>query len=171
METSIFKYNDDMGVRIIPLKEDEMTWFVASDVCEILGLDNLSRSLERLDEDEKEKISISLDGKQRRSVWFINEYGIYHLTFSSKREEAVKFRRWITHEVIPSIRRTGKYTDEYIKERDLKINMLIEENEKLKNENIELSSKKKANEKSIDKNERLIKELLKSDYRQMKLEF
>ena len=81
METKNFHFEDGANVRILPLMENETSWFVATDVCNLLGLDNSSRALERLDEDEKQKIDIECEG-QVRKMWIINEFGkcieIYH---------------------------------------------------------------------------------------------
>lgn len=170
METSIFKYEDGTNVRIIPLMENETSWFVAVDICSLLGLENSSRALDRIDDDEKTKIDIESNG-QTRKVWIVNEFGLYSLILSSEKEEAKIFKRWITHEVLPSIRRTGKYTVDDLKDRDLKINTLMIENERLVAENKDLDAKKKENDKTIKENDKLIKQLIKSDFKQMKLDF
>ena len=83
-------------------------WFVAKDVCDILELTNSRKATSRLDEDEKADVTLS-DGRQNRSMTIINESGLYNLIMSSKKPEAKEFRRWITHEVIPSIRQNGGY--------------------------------------------------------------
>lgn len=84
-------------------------WFVANDVCAALGLKNPRDSIEKLDEDEKGvAISDTLGGAQEVNV--INESGLYTLTFRSHKPAAKTFKRWVTHEVLPAIRRTGMYT-------------------------------------------------------------
>lgn len=98
-----FKQNE---VRTI-LKDND-PWFVAKDVCDILELANVSRSLARLDEDEKGLHTVNtLGGRQQLSI--VNEPGIYSLILTSRKPEAKEFKRWITHEVIPSIRKHGAY--------------------------------------------------------------
>ena len=88
---------------------DNEPWFVAVDVCNILDIKNNRDALSRLDEDEKDVVlTDTLGGRQQTSI--INEYGLYSLTISSRKPEAKKFKRWITHEVIPSIRKTGYYS-------------------------------------------------------------
>lgn len=80
-------------------------WWVASDVCSILCLGNVSHALSRLDEDEKGIIS-----NDRYKLLTINESGLYSLILGSRKKEAKVFKRWITHEVLPSIRKTGQYS-------------------------------------------------------------
>lgn len=94
------------------LIEDE-PWFVAADVCRALDISNVSDALKRLDADEKMTID-STDGHSgsRGGAQFlniINEPGLYSLVLGSRKPEARDFKRWITHEVIPSIRKTGAY--------------------------------------------------------------
>ena len=101
-----FDYNGSV-VRVI-LDESGRPWWVAKDVCEVLDLKNVAIALEKLDEDEKLTSKILISG-QHREVWTINEPGLYTLIIRSNKPEALKFRRWITHEVLPSIRRTGRY--------------------------------------------------------------
>lgn len=88
------------------LQKESETWFVAKDVCEILELSNVSMALQRLDEDEVTKFNLGgLSGETN----FVNEYGLYSLVLGSRKPEAKKFKRWVTHEVIPSIRKHGAY--------------------------------------------------------------
>jgi prophage antirepressor-like protein len=87
---------------------DGNIWFVASDICSSLGLSNPSEALKSLDEDEK-LTSVILRAGQNRNVNFVNESGLYALIFKSRKPSAGKFRKWITKEVIPSIRTKGYY--------------------------------------------------------------
>lgn len=83
--------------------------FVATDVCAVLGIQNTTDALKRLDDDEKGIDSIdTLGGKQDMAV--VNESGLYVLILGSRKSEAKRFKRWVTHEVLPSIRRTGSYS-------------------------------------------------------------
>lgn len=101
----VFNYEDHQVRTVI---KDGEPWFVAKDVCEILGLTDVSKSLERLDEDEKgTNIIRTHGGPQQMSV--VNEYGLYRLIFTSRKEEAEKFKRWLAHDVLPTIRKTGGY--------------------------------------------------------------
>lgn len=79
---------------------------MASDICKALELSNATVSVQRLDEDEKSKFNLGLSGGDTNCV---NEYGLYSLVLASRKPEAKKFKRWITHEVIPSIRKHGGY--------------------------------------------------------------
>lgn len=83
-------------------------WFVAKDVCEALGLGNMSQAVARLDDDEKGVISNDTPGgiQEFRAI---NEPGLYRLIMSSRKPEAKAFQRWVTHEVLPSIHRDGAY--------------------------------------------------------------
>lgn len=85
---------------------DGIPWFVAADICRVLELTNTAMALERLDEDEKHKFNLGLPGGD---TWCINEYGLYTLVLGSRKPEAKVFKRWLTHEVLPAIRKTGAY--------------------------------------------------------------
>ena len=99
--------NPEFGaVRSILIDGDP--WFVAADVCKALELEKTNRALSRLDDDEKGAHSVSTPGgRQRMSI--ISESGLYSLILGSRKPEARAFKRWITHEVIPSIRKHGAY--------------------------------------------------------------
>jgi prophage antirepressor-like protein len=95
-------------VRVITDDQGE-PWFVAADVCGVLGLGNSRQALTRLDPDEKGVISTdTLGGTQSLST--VNEFGLYSLILGSRKPEARAFKRWVTHEVLPAIRRTGTYS-------------------------------------------------------------
>ncbi|WP_052027025.1 BRO-N domain-containing protein [Rhodovulum sp. PH10] len=84
-------------------------WFVGVDVCRVLGLKNPSDAIERLDDDEKGVVTTdTLGGPQALNV--LSEAGVYRLVFTSRKPVAERFKRWLAHEVIPSIRKTGAYT-------------------------------------------------------------
>lgn len=90
------------------LEKDGKAWFVASDVCKALGIQNSRHALSRLDDDEKGVVSsYTLGGIQQ--VATVNESGLYSLIFSSRKEAAQKFKKWVTSQVIPSIRQHGGY--------------------------------------------------------------
>ncbi|NDC36314.1 MAG: hypothetical protein EBZ51_13305 [Synechococcaceae bacterium WB9_2_112] len=88
--------------------EHGVTWFVAADVCDALDLGNTWMALDRLDDDEKGVSSIPTPGGQQ-SMTTVNEPGLYSLILGSRKPEAKAFKRWVTHEVLPAIRRTGSY--------------------------------------------------------------
>lgn len=101
-----FAFQDHL-VRIID--RDGEPWFVLADVCRVLEIGNTGDALTRLDEDEKGFIDITdgTPGTPRRAI--INESGLYSLVLTSRKEAAKRFKKWVTSEVIPSIRKTGSY--------------------------------------------------------------
>lgn len=105
-EITVFQ-NDQFGsVRTI-IRNGE-PWFVAADVCRALELGDTHKAVERLDDDEKGRSSIpTLGGAQE--LLMVNEPGLYALVLGSRKPEARAFKRWITHEVIPTIRKHGGY--------------------------------------------------------------
>jgi prophage antirepressor-like protein len=104
-EMQTFGYSGE-DVRIV-IRDGE-PWFIAADVCEILEIDNVAQAVDRLDQDEKLTYVMHRSG-QNRSMWIVSEPGLYSLIDTSRKPEAKKFRRWIFHEVLPSIRKTGGY--------------------------------------------------------------
>lgn len=88
---------------------DGEPWFVASDVCGALALENTTKALLRLDEDEQALISIQGISRGNDQVNVINESGLYSLVLGSRKPEAKKFKKWVTSEVLPAIRKTGRY--------------------------------------------------------------
>lgn len=105
-EMMIFE-NENFG-ELRSLEIENEVWFVAKDVCEILGLKNPTKSVGRLDKDERTNLKLGRQGNTN----FVNEYGLYNLVLSSRKPEAKAFKRWITHEVLPSIRRTGSFNSD-----------------------------------------------------------
>ncbi|SDX04534.1 phage antirepressor KilAC domain-containing protein [Paenibacillus sp. PDC88] len=109
-------------------------WFVAKDVCNVLDISNSRDALNRLDEDEKGVVSTdTLGGTQQLAT--VNEPGLYTLILGSRKPEAKQFKRWITHEVIPSIRKHGAYmTTETLEKAILNPDFLINLASELKKE-------------------------------------
>lgn len=105
MEIQKFNYESN-EVRTISI--DGEPWWIAKDVCSILDLNNVSMALDGLEDDEKGISKVdTLGGKQNMAI--INESGLYSLILRSNKPEAKKFKKWVTSEVLPSIRKTGKY--------------------------------------------------------------
>lgn len=103
-QLQIFK-NESFGeIRTVTVNDEP--WFVATDICKALDLSNPTMAMERLDDDEKSKLNLGLSGGATNCV---NEYGLYSLVLASRKKEAKEFKRWITHDVIPSIRKNGGY--------------------------------------------------------------
>lgn len=126
---NVFSFQDKQ-VRVV--LQDGEPWFVARDVCEQLGLDNVSLAINGradrpdsgLEEDEKGiAIVNTLGGQQEMAV--VNEPGLYSLVMKSRRQEAKVFKRWITHDVLPSIRKHGMYAkDELLDNPDLLLDVV-----------------------------------------------
>jgi len=111
MQLEIFKYQSEEESafnEITTIEVDGEVWFAAPDVCATLGISNVTDALSSLDGDEKLTSVIPRAG-QNRQVNFVNESGLYALVFRSRKKSAQSFRKWITKEVIPSIRKKGYY--------------------------------------------------------------
>lgn len=129
-ELQIFN-NEEFG-EIRTITKDNETWFVASDICRSLDLSNPTMAMQRIDYDEKAKFNLGLSGGETNCV---NEYGLYSLVLASRKREANDFKRWVTHEVIPSIRKTGSYNKPMSTAE--KIQLLAQGNEEL-NERVDM---------------------------------
>lgn len=101
-ELQKFMYSDK-EVRVV-VKDGE-PWFVAADVCKVLEVTNPTVALDRLDNDERAKFNLGRQGETN----IVNEPGLYSLILGSRKREAKAFKRWITHDVIPAIRKFGGY--------------------------------------------------------------
>uniref|UniRef100_UPI00158AF826 BRO-N domain-containing protein n=1 Tax=Burkholderia ambifaria TaxID=152480 RepID=UPI00158AF826 len=102
---AVFNYE---STPIRTIEQDGEVWFVAADVCKVLDHSNSRMAISRLDEDEKGVSTVDTLGGQQE-VTIINESGLYSLILSSRKPQARAFKRWVTHEVLPSIRKTGRY--------------------------------------------------------------
>lgn len=101
----VFDFNEN-AVRVI--MKDDHPWFVAKDVCDALEIANSRDAISSLDDDEKGVAkSDTLGGAQNMNIF--NESGLYSLVFKSNKPEAKKFKKWVTSEVLPAIRKTGHY--------------------------------------------------------------
>lgn len=127
----VFK-NEEFG-EVRTIKNEKEIWFAAKDVCEMLDIKNTTDAVKNLDVDEVTRLNLGgLSGETN----FINESGLYTLIIRSRKPEAKKFRKWITSEVLPAIRKTGMYaTEELLENPDLAIQafqQLKDEREKRK---------------------------------------
>lgn len=104
--TSIQLFHNDQFGDVRALSVDGKPWFVAKDVCDALALDHTA--LRKLDDDEKGRDSIPTPGGDQQ-VSVVSEPGLYKLVMRSRKPEAKAFQRWVTHEVLPAIRRHGAY--------------------------------------------------------------
>ena len=105
-DLQIFIYS---GNQLRTVKQADGLWWVLRDVCDVLGLSTPARVAERLDADEKGVSLIHTPGGEQK-VTIINEPGLYSVILRSDKPEAKAFKRWVTGEVLPSIRRTGAYS-------------------------------------------------------------
>lgn len=109
MNNSIQRF-DFKGAALRTLTDENgEPWFVAKDVCDVLELSNVGQALARLDNDEKSSITLNdgTPGNPNRAI--VSESGLYALVLASRKPEAHEFKRWVTHEVLPQIRKTGGY--------------------------------------------------------------
>lgn len=114
----IVKVYKNSPVRIV--EKGGEPWFVAKDVCDILALGNPRSSIALLDEDERGVHSMDTpSGKQEMGI--ISEAGLYSLILRSRKPEAKAFKRWVTHEVLPSIRKTGAYLSPGMSNEQVKV--------------------------------------------------
>ena len=104
-ELQIFNSEEFGEIRTVSINDEP--WFVASDICRALDIQNVTQAVQKLDDDERSMFNIGRQGNAN----CVNEYGLYSLVLASRKPEAKKFKRWITHEVIPSIRKHGGYID------------------------------------------------------------
>ena len=108
VESSLLPLNFK-GCAVRTVMIGNMPWFVAKDVCEVLELSDVSMSVAKLDDDEKLVQKLFVSG-QNRDMIIVNESGLYTLIMRSNKPEARSFRKWVSSEVLPSIRATGQYT-------------------------------------------------------------
>lgn len=143
-DVTIFRKDEFGVVRAVTLEGEP--WFVAADVCRALGLGNSSQAIAKLDDDEKSGVIISDPHGREQVTRFISESGLYALVLSSRKPEAKAFKRWITHEVIPAIRKTGGYIagQETMDDDQLLANALMVAQRKIAERNKQLEA---ANEK------------------------
>lgn len=115
-ENKITKVFENQNVRINVI--ENIPWFCGKDVCQILGITKYRDMMQNLDDDERVYMAVDTPGGPQ-NMTFINESGIYECIFRSRHPEAKKFRKWVTSEVLPSIRKTGKYEDKKLSRREL----------------------------------------------------
>ena len=118
----VFNYN---GNEVRTIQKDGEPWWVLKDVCEVLGLSSPHKVFDRLDEDEKGRNQIPTPGGEQEMT-VINESGLYNVILRSDKPEAKPFRKWVTSEVLPSIRKHGAYmTPETLEQAILNPDMMI----------------------------------------------
>lgn len=100
---------DFEGAPVRVLDRDGQPWFVLADVCRVLEIANSRDAAARLDDDERGDVGITDAIGREQATAIINESGLYSLILTSRKPEAKRFKRWVTHDVLPAIRRTGAY--------------------------------------------------------------
>ena len=106
-EIQVFEYSNNP---IRTVMRDGEPWWVLKDVCEVLGISNHKMTVQRLDPDEVSLTDLTDSMGRQQATTIINESGLYSLILSSKMPKAKEFKRWVTHEVLPAIRKTGAYS-------------------------------------------------------------
>lgn len=103
----VFSFEGSAKIRTVTI--GSTIWFVAKDICDALAIQQPVRAVENLDSDEVSKTHVTDSLGRNQSTYVISESGLYALVIRSNKPNARRFRKWITSEVLPSIRRTGKY--------------------------------------------------------------
>lgn len=97
--------NEKFGEIRTIVDNDGIIWFVAGDICKALDISNVTVAVSRLDDDERSKFNLGRQGMTN----VVNEFGLYNLVLASRKPEAKSFKRWITHDIIPAIKKEGIY--------------------------------------------------------------
>ena len=123
-------YFGNTPIRVI--EKDGNPWFVASEVCGVLGIANATDAVRRLDDDEYALVTIEGISRGNDKANIINESGLYSIVLTSRKPEAKRFKKWVTSEVLPEIRKTGSYSvpktrEQALAEAVLIANTMIEE--------------------------------------------
>lgn len=121
-ELQVFDYN---GAQVRTVESNGQPWWVLADVCKVLELSNPRVVAERLDEDERRKLDLPRQG----ATWCINESGLYNVILRSDKPESKPFRKWVTAEVLPAIRKTGTYS---VQEKPSKVLEIKESNARVR---------------------------------------
>lgn len=147
-ELQIFKNNEFGEIRTITDDKNDV-WFCLKDVCDVLGLSNPSQVLEKLDVEERAKFNIGRQGEAN----FTNESGLYTVILRSDKPNAKPFRKWVTSDILPSIRKTGMYLTDNV------FDMMMRNPEKIGEMLIEYGRTRKENEKLILENKEKDKQI------------
>lgn len=134
----VFEYQNSK-VRTVDV--DGEAWFVLKDVCEVLHLGTTAKVAERLDDDEKGMNQIHTPGGTQ-NVTVVNESGLYHVILRSDKPEAAPFRRWVTNDVLPAIRKTGSYNAPQLTRSQLLATALIAAHEELEEKDKQIEEMK-----------------------------
>lgn len=162
-QITVFASDKFGDVRIVQIGNEP--WFVGKDICDILGYQNGSRDINRhVDEEDRQNYQNGTF-ESNRGLTIINESGVYALILSSKLPQAKEFKRWVTHEVLPSIRKHGAYlTDNALEEALTSPDFLIRLATQLKDEK---EARLKAEQKTIEQEKTIEVLKPKADYTDM----
>lgn len=157
---NIIEFNFD-GNEVRTVTENDEPWFVAKDVCNVLGYCRSRDAIRILDHDEKGAHSVRTPGGNQK-ISTVSESGLYALIFRSKKPEAKKFRKWVTKEVLPEIRKNGGYISEHASEDQIvrleqKLNELRHSNAKLRGKVGGLTKGKNSMARQLEYKDRKIK--------------
>lgn len=131
-ELQIFSSSEFGEIRTVEIGGEP--WFVGKDVAQALGYERPTKAIiDHVDEDDKDEVPIQDSIGRMQNTTVINESGIYALVFGSKLESAKRFKRWITSEVLPQIRKTGSYGSmSQLEILQISVNRLVEQEKRLK---------------------------------------
>ena len=139
-ELQLFNFENNQ-VRTLLINDEP--WFVGKDVAQILGYSNPRDALSKhVDDEDKNSVAIRDGNKGNPNQTIINESGVYALVFSSKLPSAIRFKRWVTSEVLPKIRKTGSYASPQLTGEELMAKALIEANSVLARQSKQLEEQK-----------------------------
>lgn len=149
MNNEIRKF-DFRGAALRTLTDEEgEPWFVAKDVCDILGMSNPSMAVIALDKDEVAQIDpkdyLGSENRSNQAVNIVSEPGLYKLIMRSRKPEAKEFQRWVTHEVLPQIRKTGGYipTSESDSDEDIMARAVLVAQKTIKQKNQQIAEQQR----------------------------
>lgn len=170
MKEQIYNFNDS-PLRVKYTDNDEI-WFSAIDVCNVLEYQNAVDILAKKIDDDEKKLDYLFDRSgQKRKTWTINEAGLYSLIITSDKSEAKVFKRWVTHEVLPTIRKAGKYSSDEELERDKQLQELAKIIE-------DLRGRRETHQKAVNDIKKEIEQrtgemigIIRADRRQLRLPF
>lgn len=149
MQLQKFEF-ENSEIRVLT-DENEQSWFVGVDLGKALNYTMPSNVIkENLDEDERKLTNVEDGSGQQRKTWIVNEFGLYSLILSSSKPEAKAFKRWVTHEVLPSLRKAGKYSTLEEQQHELKLQKIASDIQKLKDEKDHHQKKVNKLKKKID---------------------
>lgn len=125
--TALQTFTSSLGFSIRTVERNGEPWFVAADVCGALEVKNPRHAISRLDEDERNTVVLNDGIRGNPNFSIVSESGLYTLMMGSRKPEAKTFKRWVTHEVLPTIRKTGRYeTTGAYQQQDISNRSLLE---------------------------------------------